>query len=200
MTKHEIPAEVIEELVAPGYSTMETGYYRLPNGDMHVRALIRMPHCKGKMVDWWFGYIQDTQTYKIWHPAHEYFKWDEKWRPGHYIGASHWGKEYLGPVLASVRIKFHDPAEIFDTSKFKAANIGAVIYAQVLKENGEPDGQFLHVLRDTPYGCEMRNRFWLFGAPEVVGAGVMAHSLEEMGNLAEFLPSLYNREKAWKKP
>lgn len=190
----EIDPQVIEELLAPGYAPIETGYYRLPNGDMHARCLVRMPNCRGKMVDWWFGYLHDTTSYKFWHPAHVYFKWDEKWKPGNYIGATHEGQEYLGNTLLNVRISFHDPAEIFDISKFAAANISVVIYAIVLKDTGEPDGHMIHCVRDTDFGCEMRSRFWLAQAPEAVGLGVMTHDLEEMGNLAEFLPGLYNRE------
>ena len=195
----KIDSYVIDELLAPGYAPIETGYFRLPDGVMHTKALLRMPNCKGKMVDWWFGYLHDTTSYKFWHPDHVYFKWDEKWSPGHYIGATHQGQEYLGGNLAKVQIKFHDPAEIFDTSKFKAANISAVIYAIVLKDNGQLDGHMIHSCRDTEYGCDMRSRFWFSEAPDAVGLGVMTHHLEEMGNLAEFLPGLYHRETGGEK-
>ena len=43
--------EEVNQLLDPGYQSMETGYFRLENGDMHVRVLTRMPGCKGKMVD-----------------------------------------------------------------------------------------------------------------------------------------------------
>ncbi len=183
--------EEAEILLEPGYSSMETGYYRLPNGYMHVRTLTRMPHCKGKMIDWWFGYIKDTETYKMWHPTHQFFKWDGKWSPGHYVGASHITHEYLGAELVKMRISFIDPAEIFDTSKFEAANVGAVICGHIFDMNDAPAGCHIHFLRDTDYGCDMRNRFWLFEATEAKTLGLMTHNLLEMGNLAEFLPNLY---------
>lgn len=44
--------------------TLEAGYYRLTNGQMHVAALTRRPRCKGKMVDWWFGYLDGTESTK----------------------------------------------------------------------------------------------------------------------------------------
>ena len=190
----KIDPEVIEELLAPGYSSIETGYTLLPSGVMYAKALLRMPNCKGKMVDFWFGYVHDTTSYRMWHPAHVYFKWDEKWKPGHYIGATHEGQESLGGIVKRVKIKFHDPSEIFDTSRFKEAHIGSVIFGVAHKETGEADGHFIHCTRDTEYGCEMRSRFWFNQAPEAIGQGILIHHLEEMGNLAEFLPGLYNRE------
>jgi DAPG hydrolase PhiG domain len=72
-----------------------------------------------------------------------------------------------------------------------------------------------HFVRDTDYGCEMRSRFWL-GLIESRDAGVTLsedqiralresnvneelarrlhqHATEEMGYLAELLPTLYRR-------
>ena len=62
-----LPDEV-HQLLEPGCQSIETGYFRLPNGYMHVRALTRMPRCKGAMVDWWFGWMEtadhfDTSTF-----------------------------------------------------------------------------------------------------------------------------------------
>lgn len=187
--------EEVNQLVEPGYQAIETGYFRLPNGDMHVRALTRMPGCKGKMVDWWFGHMETADDYRMWEPgAHLSHEWDEHWSPGHYIGASHLVEERMGPNVLKVRIRFHDPAEYFDTSKFAAGNIGAVICGNASRPDGTPDGRVIHVLRDTDYGCEMRSRFWLYDVPDIAGQGVMAHCLTEMGNMADFLPGLYAKK------
>jgi len=199
MNEKELPIKEISQLLGPGYQPIETGYYRLPNGHMHVRVLTRMPHCKGKMVDWWFGYLRDTATYKMWDPKdHISLKWDEHWRPGHYIGSSHTVEELVGGQLLRIRIQFHDPAEFFDTSRFKEAKVGGVICAYAYNLEGVPDGRVIHFIRDTDYGCEMRSRFWLFQAPDIAGLGLMMHCMEEMGNLADFLPDLYARESAKK--
>jgi len=199
MNKKELPVEEISQLLEPGYQPIETGYYRLPNGYMHVRVLTRMPRCKGKMVDWWFGYLSDTETYKMWHPKdHLALEWDEHWRPGHYIGASHTVEELVGGQLLKARIQFRDPAEFFDTSRFKEAKVGAVICANAYDLEEVPHGRIIHFVRDTDFGCEMRSRFWLFQAPDVAGMGLMVHCIEEMGNLADFLPELYARENASK--
>jgi len=192
--KKELPIEEINQLLEPGYQPTETGYYRLPNRHLHVRVLTRMPRCKGKMVDWWFGYLSDTKTYKMWHPKdHLSLKWDENWSHGHYIGASHTVDELVGGQLLKVRIQFHDPAEFFDTSRFEKAKVGAVICASAY-EHEVPHGRLIHFVRDTDYGCEMRSRFWLFQAPDIAGLGLMMHCMQEMGNLADFLPGLYARE------
>jgi hypothetical protein len=197
--KKDFPVEETSQLLKPGYQPIETGYYRLPNGHMHVRVLTRMPRCQGKMVDWWFGYLRDTETYKIWHPrAHLMLEWDSHWKPGHYIGASHTVEELVGGQLLKARIQFHDPAEFFDTSRFKAAKVGAVICANVYDLEEAPHGRLIHFVRDTDSGCEMRSRFWLFQAPDVAGLGLMVHCIEEMGNLADFLPELYAEENAGK--
>ena len=47
--------EDVNQLLEPGYLPMETGFTRLPNNDIYIAVLTRMPRCKGKMIDWWFG-------------------------------------------------------------------------------------------------------------------------------------------------
>ena len=58
--------EDVNQLLEPGYLPMETGFTRLPNNDVYIAVLTRMPRCKGKMIDWWFGYAGDTEKYKWW--------------------------------------------------------------------------------------------------------------------------------------
>ena len=137
--------EEVNRLLEPGYLPMETGYYRLPNGQMHVATLVRMPKSKGKMVEWFFGhYLKDTETYKQWDPkAHLRFEWDDKWSPGHYIGASHYGEEYLAGEVLKFIVKFDDPALFFDVSRFKEARVGAVVCGQGFLPDGTPDGRFV---------------------------------------------------------
>jgi len=185
--------EEVNQLLEPGYLPMETGYCRLPNGQMYVAVLTRMPKSKGKMVEWFFStYLKDTETYKEWDPkAHLYFKWDEKWRPGHHIGASHYGEELLAGTVLKFTVKFDDPAKFFDTSRFKKANIGGVICAEGFLPDGTPDGRVIHLARDTEYGCEIRSRFWIYKGTEEIGRGHMEHCISEMGYLADFLPIRY---------
>lgn len=197
--KKERSLEIKEakHLLEPGYTPVETGYSDLANGYTHVRVYTRMPRCKGKMIDWWFGfYLKDTEAYKLWHPkSHLSLEWDELWKQGHYIGASHNVEELIDGNLLKARIQFYDPSEIFDVSKFEESNVGTAICANVYM-NEIPNVSIIHFVRDTDFGCEMKSRLWLFhpGA----GNGVMRHCMEEMGNLADFLPDLYAGENTTK--
>ena len=188
--------EEVSKLLEPGYLPLETGFTRLSNGYIYIAVLTRMPRCAGKMVDWWFGYAGDTAKYKLWHAKdHIIGDWDEHWSPGHYIGASHLVHEYIGGELAKLRITFREPSELFDTSRFKEARVGAVVWGNVgLLEEKVQIGNLMHFIRETDYGCEMRSRFWLFDTPDKLGAGLMQHCIEEMGNLADLLPDLYKKE------
>ncbi len=188
--------EEVNLLLEPGYLSLETGYLRLKNNHLYIAVLTRMPRCKGKMIDWWFGYAGDTQKYQLWHPRdHIVGDWDEHWKPGHYIGASHLVHEYIGRDLVKLKITFRPPSEFFDMKKFKEARVGAAVCANVgLLDETKPLGHLIHFVRDTDFGCEMRSRFWLFEAEERFGSALMQHCIEEMGYLADLLPDLYSKE------
>jgi hypothetical protein len=163
----------------------------LPDGNIFAATYTRFPYAKGKMVAWWFGtFLHNTQSYKLWHPDHISFVWDDKKKPGTCVGATHISEEYLGDELVPMRIKFYDPSDVFDVSKFEGAHISCALVAEIKKPDGSLLGMFLHIVRDTSFGCEMRNRFWLISATEESAKGLIKHNLEEMGSLAEFLPGL----------
>ena len=125
--------------------------------------------------------------------------WDEHWRPGHYIGASHLVHEYIGDEITKLRITFREPSDFFDTTKFAEAKVGVAVCGNVgLLEEDVQLGHLIHFVRDTDFGCEMRSRFWLFDAEEKLGRNLMKHCIEEMGNLADLLPGLYAKETAGK--
>ena len=189
--------EEVNQLLDPGFQPVETGFFRLPNGHMHVRVLTRMPRCSGQMVDWWFGYLDSTEKYKMWEPkSHLSCLPTENKKPGMYVGTGHLVEEQMGPEVLKVMINFHDPAEIFDTSRFAEANVGAVTFGRASDPEGNPHGMVVHFVQDTDFGCIMRSRFWLFEVPDFAGLGLMMHCMEEMGHLADFLPDLYARETA----
>ena len=187
--------EEVNQLLEPGYLQTETGYFLLPNGHLHVAVLTRMPGCKGKMVDWWFGYMGDTEKYRMWHPKDHYIgEWDEHWRPGHYIGASHIVQQDRNGKVMKGRAHFVEPSEFFDTSRFEEAKVGAAMCANTYNEEDIHTGHLIHFVRDTDFVCEARSRFWMFHGDESVGPPAMKHSIEEMGYLADFLPELYAKE------
>ena len=185
------------QLIEPGYMPLETGYYRLSNGHMHVAILALLHRCKGKMIDWWFGRLADTDKFRMWLPdSHLSIEWDEHYRPGQYIGSSQILKGEFRGLDTRVRIHYHDPSEFLDTSKLADANVSTAICANVYDLEKVPRSRFIHLVRDTESGCEIRSRFWLFRASESDAMILIKHGLELMHRLAVFLPDLYDRENA----
>jgi hypothetical protein len=210
--------ERADDLLNPGYLPLESGYQRLEDGSLFVANLTMMPGCKGAMVDWWFGYLRTDEHYRRWHPRdHVSLEWDEKWRPGHYVGATHRVCETIGGELRKLKIRFLDPSELLDTSRFEEARVSGVVYGRTgLLDVPVWTGHVLHLCRDTDLGCEMRSRFWLgdFDPPDLapsrekkiellpdgLGRGLLQHCVEEMRILAAFLPQLHSEEKSRGKP
>ena len=206
-------------LLDPGYLPFESGYTDLADGKKLVAALTRMPGCRAKMVDWWFSWLGGTDQYKWWHPTdHLASAWENRIN-GQYVGGHHLVDEYLagpsGPVF-SLRISFHEPTELFDAARYEAS--GAMAVCARIGEQEAPAyfGRMCHFVRDTDYGCEMRSRFWLgevehrdptVSIPDEakrelrtaklnteIARRLHQHATEEMGYLAEILPTLYRRE------
>ena len=50
--------EHINDLLNPGYLSLENGFCHMPDGSFFVAVLTEMPKVTGDMVDWWFW----------WHP------------------------------------------------------------------------------------------------------------------------------------
>ena len=205
--------ERARELLKPGYLDLESGYTRLPDGQLHVAVWTTMPGCKGSMVEWWFGYLRTTEQYRWWHPRdHVWCEWVGERGTGRFIGGTQHVHEYIGGELQKLKISFRDPAEYLDTSGFSGAGVTAAVCARVGPlEAPVWVGHLIHVCRDTDYGCEMRSRFWLgdFDPPELapdrgsrvrllpdrMGEGLLRHCHEEMTYLAGFLPALHAKER-----
>ena len=203
--------EEANELLKPGYLPFEAGYQRLDDGVLLVAARSSLLGCKGKMVDWWFSFIESTADYKRWHPTdHVYSAWEGVRGTGEYIGGTHLVHEYLAgpPVIYKLKINFRDPAEILDVSLFAGAGVSTAVHARIgMIDAPGFAGKMVHFVRDTPYGCEMRSRFWLglFQEndipnsvqsrkeifPDEFGARLCQHCHEEMSILGTILPDLY---------
>lgn len=201
-----------DALLEPGTLDLESGYRRLPDGQLHVAAWTTMFGCSGRMVEWWFGYLETTEQYKWWHPRdHVWCEWKGERGTGRFIGGEHHVHEYIGDDLQKLRIRFREPSEYLDVDRFADAGISAAVCARVgALEAPVWSGHLIHLCRDTDYGCEMRSRFWLGDMdpseiasdaetrtrlfPDRVGAALQQHCHEEMSYLAGFLPDLYARE------
>lgn len=161
--------ENANDLLKPGYLPLETGVTRLPDGQLQVACLTKMPGCKGRMINWWFGWLANTEHYRWWHPRdHVWTEWETGY-PGpnnnpddaNYVGYAHLVHEYIGGQMNKLRIHFMDPSIHLDTSRFEDAGVGTVICAR----GGFLDrplriAHLIHLVRDTEDGCEMRSRFW----------------------------------------
>jgi len=192
LTHFDFTKEMLEEMLTPDYGNMEIGYRALPDGDMYAATYIQMPHCTGEMVNWWFGsFLYNTQSYQLWHKDHTTFRWDNKKQPGTCVGATHISEEYLADEIVPMEITFFPSEDLFDPQELKDAHISCALVAEIHKPDGSLFAMFLHIVRDTYYGCEMRNRFWVVDADETTVRGMIKHNLDEMGNLAEILPRIY---------
>ena len=192
----DIPQEVIEELLAPGYGPMEFGDVMLEDGTVYSSTYARFPYAKGYMIDWWFSsYLKNTTNYQFWSPDHGTFEWADNKKPGTTIGGTHISKETFGTETIPMAITFYDYTDLVDAKRVKDANISCFLVAEVrLQETGQLLSCFLHVARDTYYGCELRNRFWAPGDTREHTRAMNLHNVEEKGSLAEYLPGLYLRE------
>ena len=201
-----------DRLLEPGYLDLESGWVRLEDGQLHVAAWTTMFGCKGRMVEWWFGYLRTTEQYKWWHPGdHVWCEWIGERGTGKFVGGTHNVHEYIGGELQKLKIHFRDPGEYLDASRLAEAGITAAVCARVgLLDAPVWAGHLIHLCRDTDYGCEMRSRFWLGDLdpaelaadrearialfPDRAGEGLLRHCHEEMSYLAGFLPELHARE------
>ncbi|MBN1849662.1 MAG: hypothetical protein JW932_13880 [Deltaproteobacteria bacterium] len=187
--------EDVNQLLKPGYMPIETGYYQLPSGHIHVAVLTRMPGSKGRMVDWWFEYHLDSAAYEMWRlKPPETLKSIKRNKQGSYIGTNQILLEDPDQGDIKLRVHFHDPSEFLDVSRFEETHTGAAICANVYNFEKVPLGRTIHFVRDTDFGCEMRSRFWLYQASEIEGRHLMQHCIERMGYLADLLPELYKSE------
>ncbi len=213
------------KLLDPGPLPLEMGIQRLESGVLHVAARTDMPHCKGRMFEWWFRFAPDSYQYAWWHPIdHVSSRWVET-SPRTHVGSTHLVEERLGgDEVYALQIHFIDPKEIFGAEAFDAAvergDVSAIVAAQIgmgeeplRDERGRPNnGRMAHICRDTPDGMVLRSRFWLGGGSglppealrgaisEEVGLGLMRHANTEFKYLSRFLPSLYVADRREAEP
>ena len=85
------------QLLDPGHLPFESGYLRQGDGQLHVAAHTAMVGCKGRMIEWWFGYLETTEQYKWWHPKdHLWCEWKGERGTGRYVGGEHHVHENIG--------------------------------------------------------------------------------------------------------
>ncbi len=190
MDKNSIPKEILEPLLAPGYTDFETGVKILPTGETLLANLVPAPLLTGPMFNWWFDeFLADTSQYKIWHRDHRTMHVDRV-KEGTIIGSAHCSSEELGGVEVPMRIQFFDPMEIFTKEQFEEAGISGGVTAEITSE-GEKLGIVIHLIRDTFYGADIRTRLILEMGGMELGLNTNKHNIQEMIELSTFLPNLY---------
>jgi hypothetical protein len=207
-----------------GYQQTENGYGVLEDGSYQVSVRTDMPGVTPAMWSWWFGWHGcDTRRYKLWHPrAHLSAAWKDasdaqdagRRGPQRYIGRWSIISEYIGSTMLNGAIQFVAPAELGCPPD---GDGGVAICARLGSSDAPVDvGWFIHHIRSTPNGAEMRSRFWMggphiavrkapgvaskavrpiasriLGDPVASGRNLLVHCAQEMNHLAGFLPELY---------
>jgi DAPG hydrolase-like protein len=203
-------------LLDEGYHQTENGYGVLRGGGMQVSVRTDMPGVTPAMWAWWFGWHgSDSRRYKLWHPrAHVSAQWSDGGGDGSYVGRTSNIEEYLGSTYVKVAVQFVTPATLGLGS---VGNHEVAVCARIGASEFPVDiGWFVHHVRATPHGSEMRSRFWMGGphlalrsrphavgqvlrplAARRVGAAsardLIVHCAQEMNHLAGYLPALYEQ-------
>src|ERR1700757_3122841 len=192
------------------------------DGSVHVSVRTDMPGVSPAMWAWWFGWHGcDTRRYKLWHPrAHLSAAWRDaqdgvQETDRRYIGRWSMISEYIGSTMLNAAIQFVAPAAMGCPADSDRA---VSICARLGSGDAPVDaGWFIHHIRSTRDGAEMRSRFWMGGphiavrnAPGVASRAVrpiasrvlgtseasarnlLVHCAQEMNHLAGFLPELYD--------
>ena len=198
-----------------GYQQTEDGYGRLRDGGIQVSARTDMPGVTPQMWSWWFGWHgSDARRYKLWHPrAHVSARWDDAEADGHYVGRTSLIEEYLGSAYAKAAIQFVEPA-VLGLDQNRLGDDVAVCARLGSSELPVDIGWFIHHIRPTADGSEMRSRFWMGGRHVAVRRGnrlanrlvrpiaagqlpdprdLMVHCAQEMNPLAAFLPAIHGK-------
>ncbi len=207
--------EDMPRLLDDGYLDLETGVRPLADGTILVAALTSMPGVSAEMVRWWFAdFMQTTEHYKWWHPIdHHWMDWENK-KPGEFVGAHHLVDETIGGMREKLRIEFLDPVDVFSAERLESFDGVAVPAVSGPMDAPFSVARMCHVVRNQPWGAEMRSRFWLgviegrdgveppdlrgpdgtLPIPPALPGGLQRHCSEEMSYLAAFLPDLHRRE------
>lgn len=195
--------DTITGLLEPGYFPVETGIFRSATGEFCVAVWTPFPGSTPEMFDWWFGWhMTETNRYKLWHPQAHLFaqaRYDYS-SVAHftdrerYVGNTSWVDEYIGPHLLGIALEFIDPGEIgLPYDLLDKHGYGTVVTAKGHDSaTGAFINSFVHAMRRTPWGCELRSRFFFpAGFDRTICQALIDHCATEMSHLASFLPRLY---------
>jgi hypothetical protein len=212
--------EEINELLEPGYLEVENGYCLNPDGTGFVAVKTDFPGATGDMVRWWFWWHAFKNVrYKIWCPGSHFaisvhdmdrmldptLSYEER-----YLNNPQYPVEDTGTGYPWMSIRFVEPEAFgFDTSRFEAAGIDAVVCAVVGYRfagiTAIRHTCMVHLFRRTDAGLELRSRFWVgkalspflrrFTITLDTARSIAFHCATEYNHLAGFLPEIYEEFK-----
>lgn len=205
--------EDVASLLDQGYHQTENGYGHLRGGGIQVSVRTDMPGVSPAMWDWWFGWHGSAASrYKLWHPrAHVSARWADGGGDGHYVGRTSLIEEYIGSAYAKGAIQFVEPS-VMGLGAAQRSDDVAICVRLGASDIPVDIGWFVHQVRATAAGSEMRSRFWL-GGRHVAARGrirladhvirplaarqlpdprdLMVHCAQEMNHLAGFLADIH---------
>jgi len=146
---------------------------------------------KPEMIDWWWGNIDSTERYRLWHPQdHLFFEWEVPPTRGKHLGSIHVVVEKFGDTPPTrIRIRSEDPASVpVPTTR------SHVFAGSVVDREGKPLLWIVHEYEEAPYGTKMRSTFRLPAKmPSFILEALRRHNREEMEKFTRFLPELYRK-------
>jgi len=186
--------ENINDLLEPGYLPIETGYNWGPDGQINVAVLSQMSGCKAEWVERWISHnLQDTPSYKKWNSQdHIYYEGDRNWKPGRYIGTTHYTEVRVNDETKKSLVRYLDPAAIFDLIKLQKVGFSKIICVEGSHLDGTSDGFAIHLMRDTAEGCEMRTRYIICNGTSKAAQLRIEQTLYSMSKLSELLRNIYS--------
>jgi transposase-like protein len=179
--------ENINMLLEPGYSALETGFTRLPDGQMYIAILTRMPECNLYWLDWWFRNYDQTNSKKrsVKSPPADRSFQTKAGMPENYIYEHN--VRYIRDMKSS-GLSFHnvDPATYFDLSKLKASKI-LVKCVDIYRSDQNIKGHIIKLARNTNYGCEAKTHIWLNDCTDEYASLLLEQNIARWGELADLL-------------
>lgn len=215
-TDQALKFEAMNDLLDPGYLAVENGYCLNPDGTGFVAVRTEMPGVRAGMIHWWFWWhaLKDVR-YKIWCPGAHYAIGVENMEQMNDLSLPYeqryWDNpqypvEDIGTGVRRLSIRFMAPEAFgFDTARFKAAGIEAVVcgvVGDVIAGTTVEHTYMVHLFRRTAHGLELRSRFWVGQAlksqllrrlmiNEKTVESLGWHCTTEYNHLAAFLPEIH---------
>ena len=173
--ENALPFENINDLLNPGYLSLENGYCQMPDGSVFVAVLTEMPNVTGEMLDWWFWWHPiNALRYKVWYPeAHfknsvdvDIDEYTNRKGPyaKRYWNVTNYPIEDIGTGKETLSIKFIRPSDFgFDETRFDEADVATAIcgIAGSVSKKITQHTYMCHFVRKKNNGVEMRSRFWV---------------------------------------